>query len=133
MVVMKNQNLPKQFFGCLWNDHWEYDAPCVVYRPWKFRRYGYGGNSGAIDELVESICTDIELGREPRDGGLEGECKWRGWSLRGFSRRKDAWHRIVPVTWKISADGQLDFRIGKAREQRGPFLLNNAINKSHEI
>ena len=81
MVVMKKQNLPTQFFGCLWNDHWEYDAPSVVYRPWKFRRYGYGGNSGAIDELVESICTDIELGREPRDEDLKenasGGDEWR--------------------------------------------------------
>ena len=97
--------LPTVFKGCMWNEHWEFDAPAVVYCPSKYRRYGYGGNDGAIDELVEDICSDLADGQALNDGGLVKECEWRGWGINGFARRRNATHITYAVRWWEDADG----------------------------
>jgi len=75
-------HLPTEFRGCQWNDGLEFDAPCVVYYPRRFRRYGYGGNTGAIDDMVDEICYALACENKPTDGGLAQECAWRGWGPR---------------------------------------------------
>jgi hypothetical protein len=83
----------------MWDDGWEFDAPCVVYYPARYATAGIGGNNGQIDSLVEDICCDIMDGRPHDDGGLAHECEWRGWSRRGFARRKRAEHVVITVRW----------------------------------
>jgi hypothetical protein len=90
---------PTEFRGCMWDDGWEFDAPCVVYYPARYATAGIGGNNGQIDSLVEDICCDIMDGRPHDDGGLAHECEWRGWSRRGFARRKRAEHVVITVRW----------------------------------
>ena len=90
---------PTEFRGCMWDDGWECDAPCVVYYPPEYARICYGGNNSAVDDLVEDICIDIADGRPHNDGGLDAECKARGWGLRGFARRKRAEHVVIKVAW----------------------------------
>lgn len=97
--------LPTEFRGCQWDDGWEFDAPAVIYYPPAFVRSGDGGNTGAIDSMVEDICMDLSLGFEHNDGGIDGECKWRGWSRYGFARRKNARHVVIKVRWSPGKEG----------------------------
>lgn len=90
---------PTEFRGCIWDDGWEFDAPCVVYYPSPYARFGIGNNNSRIDRLVEDICYDIARGRPHTDEGLGGECAWRGWGRRGFARRKTAEHVVIKVRW----------------------------------
>jgi hypothetical protein len=83
----------------MWDDGWEFDAPCVVYYPAKYAAAGYGGNNGAIDSMVENICFAISEGRPHCDGNIDHECKCRGWGRRGFARRKNAEHVVIRVRW----------------------------------
>ena len=117
-------HLPTEFRGCQWNDGWEFDAPCVVYYPSRFRRYGYGGNTGAIDELVEDICMDLATEQKPCDGGLVQECEWRGWGPR-FNRRRDARHVVYRVRWYVE-DGEVQWEVTKRTETYG--LPNKVIS-----
>lgn len=98
---------PTEFRGCMWNDGWEFDAPCVVYYPRKYACAGYGGNSGAIVQLVEDICFSIEEGEPHHDGGIDKECEWRGWGRHGFARRKRATHVIVKVRWSDDGESEI--------------------------
>ena len=97
--------LPTEFRGCMWDDGWEFDAPCAIYLPWRYRRYGEGGNNSVLDSLVEDVCYDIGAGIPPSDGGLASECNWRGWSLRGLSRRRRAEHVVFAVEWALDETG----------------------------
>lgn len=86
------------FRGCMFDDGWEFDAPCILYSP--FKRSGIGGNIGHIEDMVEDICNDLADGRSVPRGWSEGDLKefrWRGWSPRGFARRRQAWHREIVV------------------------------------
>lgn len=113
--------LPTEFRGCQWNDGWEFDAPCVVYYPPKFVRSGAGGNTGEIDSMVEDICMDLALGFEHNDGRIDSECKWRGWSRRGFARRKQARHVVIKVRWSPGKEGDgPDWEILSRTETYGP-------------
>jgi hypothetical protein len=109
--------LPTEFRGVAWNDHWEFEMPCVVYWPKKYRRFKSEGNTGGIEYAVEDICEDIILGSPADDGGLAHECKWRGWGSR-FGRRKDAWHVTIQVRWFIE-DGELAFEQVSRKEKFG--------------
>ena len=97
--------LPTEFRGCMWNDHWEFEAPCVVYFPSEYAAFKAAGNTGGIDSIVEDICINISLGWEHNDGGLASECEWRGWGKR-FGRRKDAHHVVIKGHWTLDAEGQ---------------------------
>ena len=110
-------SLPTEFRACQWDDHWEFDAPHAVYYPAKYRRVGYGNNTFCIDHDVEDICERIAMGEPPKDGGLEHECAWRGWSKR-FGRRRNAWHVVYTVRWFIE-DGELAWEITDRREYDG--------------
>jgi hypothetical protein len=98
-------SFPTEFRGCQWNDGWEFGAPCVIYYPPEYRCFGIGGNTGHLDSMVEDICMNISLKWEHNDGGLDGECEWRGWSKRGFARRRAARHVIYTVKWQDGPDG----------------------------
>jgi hypothetical protein len=117
---MTSPALPTEFRGCFWDDGWEFDAPCAVYLPWRCRRYGYGGNSGELDRLVENICWDLGNGEKLTDRGLAQEAAWRGWSLRGLRRRKQAWHVVFKVRWETEADGSKWGEIVDRAETFGP-------------
>jgi len=113
---------PTLFRGVFWDAHWEFDAPCVMYYP--FKRYGFGGNASRFDSMVEDVCIDLSLGKHVRRGFTESELKefrWRGWSPRGFSRRKDAWHIQVSVEWFVDGYGEVSFQGAIRKEQWGPF------------
>lgn len=110
------------FRGCIWDDGWEYDAPCVLYSPVK--RYGIGGNSGHIDSMVEDIASDISCCIAVRHDWTADdlrEFEWRGWSPRGFARRKNARHVEIVVGFHATEDGELEAKVLRRREQRGPF------------
>ena len=100
------KTLPTEFRGCAWDDGWEFDGPCVVYYPRRYMRFGIGGNNGTIDSIVEDICFDLGEGKTPHDGGLAKECGWRGYSMRGFARRKNAEHVVVRVKWVLDETGR---------------------------
>ena len=106
---------PYIFRGVMWDDHWEYDAPCVLYGPVK--RYGIGGNTGHLASMIEEMCELItlveELPVEFSDHDLK-EFKWRGWSPRNFARRT-GWHIRCTVAFHREKYG-LNFRMGKMRE-----------------
>jgi hypothetical protein len=107
------------FRGCMWDAHWEFDAPCVVYSPVK--RYGFGGNSGEIDHMVDSVCCDIALGKLTWSGWHESdvrEFKWRGWWRWGFRWRRRAWHVVIVVEFYRSGDGLL-WRVVSRKERYG--------------
>jgi len=103
----------------MWDEHWEFDAPCVVYSP--FVRYRPGGNAGEIDRIVEDIAFELTEGRRPPriDADVRRESEWRGWSLRGFARRRAAWHVVIRGKW-VHEDGFLVFTPTSRRESWGP-------------
>ena len=82
-VARGSASFPTEFRGVMWNDHWEFDAPCVIYYPPAFMAFGIGGNTGHLDSMVEDICENLSLKWDHNDGGLDRECEWRGWSKRG--------------------------------------------------
>ena len=106
------------FKGVVWDEHWDFDCPVIVYSP--VCRYSPSGSSiseGGIEELVEDICIDLCLkGSVECDWSASDlkEFKWRGWSVNGFSRRKNAVQAIIPVTFYIDKDGR-QFDMGKAK------------------
>lgn len=111
------------FQGCTWDDHWEFDAPCVIYTP--VHRYGFGGNSGKIGQMIENVCIDLCLAA-PLDGvqrqfgdATLREFQWRGWSPRGFKHRLCAWHIEQIVEFFRDPDGELASRIVSEREMWG--------------
>ena len=117
----RESTVPTVFRGVFWDAHWEFDAPCVLYAP--FKRFGIGHNSYHIDEMVEDICIDISLGKSPRTKWIESdlkEFKWRGWSPRGFAKRKEAFHVTITGRWTFTDDEQWDFEITDRKETWGP-------------
>ena len=106
---------PTEFRGCIFDDGWEFEAPCVVYYPRKYRRYTHGNNSMTIDNMVEEIACDIMDGRPHQDGDIEREMEWRGWGAR-FDRRKSAEHVVIKGHW--SDDGW--FEIDSVDRYWGP-------------
>jgi len=110
--------LPTEFRGCQWDDGWEFDAPAAIYYPAKYRRVGYGNNTSCIDSMVDDICYALAVGDPVHDGGMDHECKWRGWSKR-FGRRKNAWHVVIRVRWFLE-DEALAWEIVGRREYDGP-------------
>jgi len=116
------------FRGCMWDDGWEFDAPCVIYSPVK--RYGFGGNSGQLRQMVDSICFDLGEGVDvrsdwPRDA--KHEFRWRGWSPDGFARRKRAWHvEIVVQFGDRHPDGYVEYEVASDVEWWGKDGRNTA-------
>lgn len=97
---------PTEFRGCVFEDGWEFGSPSVIYFPPEYTAYSSNGsNTGEIEQMVYNICEDLACGRPHNDGGIARECEWRGWSRRGFSRRKSAWHIILKVEWQHSKHG----------------------------
>lgn len=111
--------LPTEFRGCMWNDHWEFEAPCVIYFPKQFAAFKAAGNTGGIGELVDDICMNLALGWEHNDGGLATECKWRGWGKR-FERRRDAHHVVIKVRWSLDEEGKPEWTEVSCKQQYGP-------------
>ena len=99
------------FKGCVWNAHWEFDCPAIIYSPVQ----RYFDNCGSIckevvEGLVEDVCIDICLkGQIDKEFNVLDKkvFKWRGWSLKGFGSRKSAVHAIVPVVFKMDKDGMI--------------------------
>lgn len=126
--IPKDMIYPTIVRGCMFDAGWEFDAPCVIYYPWL--QFGFGGNTGHLHDMVENICIDLSIAAEraseaskfaPKYGDmlteLARECEWRGWSINGFSKRKNAWHVEFTVTWNKD---YTKFEITN-REQWGPF------------
>ena len=126
--------LPTVIRGCLFNAHWEFDAPCIIYYP--FFKYGYGGNTGQLDDMVQDVCIDLSIDDEEPDFNgtlqeLASECEWRGWSMKGFQRRKNAWHVEFRLRWFRKPNGDLDFEITERIEQFGPFRSHSFTKRSN--
>lgn len=116
-------NLPTEFRGCIWDEGWEFDAPCILYYPVK-RYTPFAGNSGGVDCLVEGLCCDISLhGIKKIDCGFTKselrELKLRGWGLR-FDRRRNARHVRIRGKWR-KEDGDIYFYVTSRKERTGPF------------
>ncbi len=115
-------NLPTIIRGCGWDDGWEFDGPLVIYYP--FFKYGEGNNVYCLRNMVEDVCIDIEVGDVDYDAMrrcLEEQCGWRGWSLKGFARRKAAHHMEFRIRWSLGTDGSQSFEPIDERLQLGPF------------
>lgn len=107
------------FYGCVWDEGWEFGLPAVVYRPKKYRRYSdQGTNCGIIENIVEDICIRELSNRQPKDGCLSEEMSWRRWGER-FDRRKDATHVRIEVVFSDN-----DFEFKSIRTKYGPFKNN---------
>lgn len=107
------------FRGCIFDDGWEFDCPCIVYSP--LQRYRIGSNVYGVLDLVEDIAADLIRPGKLRRGWDESvlkEFKWRGWSPHGFAKRRQAWHVEVKVRFFEDAEGH-DFKIVWARERFG--------------
>ena len=121
------EDLPTEFRGCLWDEHWEFDAPFVVYFPKAFRRAGIGGNSAYIDEAIEDITIDISMGKrsnEVQEKSLARECEFRRWDIDGFAKRKEAWHVSIKGRWEEDEYEDLVFVQTERKEQFGSFKRN---------
>lgn len=108
------------FLGCMWDAGWEFDAPCVIYSPVK--RYGFGGNSSRIGEMVDDVCLNLADGVAVESGWDRHalrEFKWRRWSRRGFARRRNAWHVEIVVEFLRDPEGMVHWRVVSKRERFG--------------
>lgn len=111
-----------EFRGCTWNDGWEFGAPTVLYMGTK----EYSELDAGIDNLIEEILIDVLDSDEPLKKEFSSTdlkvFKWRGWSPRGFARRKRAYHTRVIVKIKQGPhDGELEWDKILQEEQEGPF------------
>lgn len=112
-----------QFKGCCWDAHWQFDAPLIIYSP--IKRYSFSGSicKEAIYDAVEDIGIDL-CGYENVANGFSDwdlkEFKWRGWSLRGFSRRKNAIHATYLMKLQYDEDGERSFEIVEHSEPAIP-------------
>lgn len=112
-----------EFRGCFWDDGWEFDGPCVVYRGAKLS--GYGGNADEINNMIESALIEVTAGNAPLPQRFSennlSEFRARGWSTRGFARRRRAWHVRIVVKIVEEAEGELGWVELERQEQQGPF------------
>ena len=118
---MDDKEFPTEFRGVSWDDGWEFDAPCIIYSP--ITRYGIGGSSGYIENMVEDYCIDLANGERPRATLSESErheFRARGWSERGMRRRKRAYHVVIKVRWFIDEYGQQSFEMTDIKTTYGP-------------
>lgn len=102
------------FRGVMFDDGWEFDAPCIIYSPCKLYSPN-GGNTSEIESLVEDACIDLCMRESIQMKWSSGELKefkWRGWSPDGFRRRK-GWHVTVTANF-YEQDGELTFTLKKA-------------------
>ncbi len=117
------------FYGCVFDDGWEFDAPTILYHPIKRYSANYSNSSG-VESLVENACIDHlcngdDVSTKWCDSDLS-EFNWRGWNPGGFKRRKKAQHVKITVSFKISDDpewrakGILDIDRWEVEELKGP-------------
>ena len=103
-----------QFKGCVWNAHWEFDCPAVIYSPVCV----YRDNCGSIDEqtikdMIEDVCVDICWSALKPVYTKFSILDWRGRSVKGFARRRNAIHCVVPVRFKLGDNNEgMSFDIG---------------------
>lgn len=73
--------------GCRWDEGWEFDCPTIIYSPFKY--YSPNGKhlECAIEDILIDFCVDGEYRAEFLPSDLK-EFEWRGWSVKGFSRRR---------------------------------------------
>lgn len=100
--------------GVMFDDGWDFDAPIVLYSG--FLALSDGGSicRESIYHAVESSCLDWVM-----DGNIPNqwsdlqtkEIRWRGWSERGFRRRKNAVHAEFKVKLIHEDDGTRNFEI----------------------
>ncbi len=110
---------PTEFRGCTWEAGWEFDCPAVVYYPKHLMAFEAVGSHGNIDSLVESICSDLSIDFKHNDGGLADEAKWRGWSMKGFARRKNATHVVIRIRWYLDDEGEPAWTEVSRKQTRG--------------
>ena len=109
---------PTIFRGVFWDAGWEFDGPCVIYEP--FKRYGFGGNSGKFDQMVEDICIDIAIGSANVETWKRWsshdakEFAWRGWNADKFPTQK-GWHVSVEVEWSTNDLGETEFELNNPK------------------
>lgn len=114
-----------RFEGCVWNDGWEFDAPLIIYAP--VRRYCIATTVSrhAIWAQVEDLAIDlcVEPGGIRRDF-FEDDLKEfaaRGWSPRGFRRRKSAIHAFFDLRFFDDEDEGLSFDVLLGEFDEAPF------------
>ena len=114
------------FRGVFFDDHWEYDAPAVLYAG--AHQFGIGGNAGKLDEMIENAAMDWVDGHLKsgwHDSDLR-EFKARGWSTRGFAKRKGEHIEVVVVATGDPCDKYAGFKVISRRAAYGRGLITNA-------
>lgn len=97
--------------GVAWDDGWEFDCPTVLYRG--FKRYTPNRSSVCVESIagyIEDVAIDaVVAGTYEADWHPSDlrEFAWRGWSTRGFARRRGV-HATYRVSFKIES-GELSF------------------------
>ncbi len=110
-----------EFRGCTWDDGWEFGRPLVLYMGTKNYCDDTRTENAIEDVLINALCLDKPLKKEFDSTDLK-EFKWRGWSPRGFARRKKAWHtRVIVKIIQGPHDGELEWEEILHKEQQGPF------------
>ncbi|HDY88097.1 MAG TPA: hypothetical protein ENH82_08300 [bacterium] len=105
------KKLPTKFKGCYFNDGWEFDAPTIIYFPWKYRAFSPDySNSGGIENLLECMLIDICLEDDITEyqKELDNEMEWRHWGKR-FDKRKMAHHLEITVKWYFDKNNELAY------------------------
>lgn len=121
--MFKFHQLPTTIIGCMFDDGWEFDMPTIIYFP--FLISGYGSNDGKLYDMTECLCRAIVDENHNQIAGWEShlkeECAWRGWSIGGFSRRKNATHIQFNIIWAQDYHNGLHFSIVDSVKKQGPF------------
>lgn len=102
------------FKGCVWDAHWEFDCPAIIYSPVCI----YSDNNSSLDKctvenMVEDLCVDICVNGYAKKKFSKLDLKdfnWRGWSIKNIIKRKNTINVIVPVIFKNGKEG-LEFEI----------------------
>ncbi len=110
------------FRGLMWDEHWDFDAPIIVYSP--VTKYSSSGSvcATSIVDVIEDACIDLCLGADLPTEWSEGALKefaFRGWDPKEFGRRKTAIHAEVTVKFVNGTDGlEFDYLAAAAIDGR---------------
>ena len=94
--------------GVAWDDGWEFDCPTVIYAGLKaYSPNTHSTGESSVRAFIEDKLYDVVVNGEYRAEFSESELRefeWRGWSPRGFRRRRAAHAEMVVEFYKDEAD-----------------------------
>lgn len=105
------------FKGIVWNAHWEFDCPGIIYAPVERYDCTLGSISvAALEGMVDDICCDMVCDMRVRRGFTDfdlREFKGRNWTVKKLLRRRNVVKAEIPVRFYVE-DGYMTYEILKA-------------------